>query len=1229
VLVSPFCGFLLGALIFANALLPRAASAFIRLSNAPEELIVRLRSQAAPPESLRANSTTAPVPLDSIRARYNLRAMEPVFPHATSQRPTTVGGAQAALPDLTLLYLLHTEAGADLLALQSTLQHDPNVEWVEPNYLYHVDVRPGAPDAFPRIGREAILSSAAMPNDPFFSSSGSWGQPFSDLWGLFVIDAPAAWPLSQGAGVVVAVVDTGIDLDHKDLAANVWHNPGEIPDNGIDDDGNGFVDDVNGWDFTHCAADDGNGNCLQTKVPGPDVSDRLGHGTHVAGIIAAVGNNGVGIVGVAPQAHVMAVKGLDDAGFGTTADLAAALGYAADNGAQVINASWEGAPDNTIALAIQYVLARGAVVVAAAGNDTVPIESGVSPADIPEVIAVGALTHTDTNAFFSNFGGPLALVAPGGGDTEPASAFEPAASILSLLSRGSAFGQLCDTEPDCRDGDTCNDTIQVCAVAPTVVGDEYVREAGTSMAAPHVSGVAALVRSRHPEFTRQQTQQVLFDTADDLGSPGWDPAFGYGRVNAARAVAVDVIPVAEITTPANRTKVWDWQFPLAVQGNALSPTLPLQQWQLTLRPQGGGPPTEIGHGSVPVPSGTLATLQGAQVQPGSSYVLELTVEDVAGHTATDTKTFLLANPPFALIPLPNADGGQSLSLRADGTRLAVQVNHADDPNSTVWVYDTHSRQLTAVDTGEGVVSGWLTPDGRLLSYNGFLPSGKNCDPAGTSIPTAILYDVNAASYSCLRYPVSPGPLDAHGTRMAFTSRYMLDPTVMHTESSYEAFLYDVLTETVRQITQGGKGPVGDTGPEVENLSVSLDGTRIALDADVDLDPPASTGGNREVFIYDDTTKTVRQLTGRSGLPPDGLCPSLSGDGQTVALLSTQGLFLMHIQSGTAQMIVDGSVGPSCPQLSADSTHLAFGAQALDVDPTVENEDLNPEMFLLDVATGVIHQITDTQPSPVCSGFPCTIFPNAIDTVGDTVLVSNEGGVLNGLPLPLNPPVLRVVPRQPNLPPHLVVPATIVTGTGTMVQTALQAVDPGGFPLTFFVQLVPFVSHYPFFPVLNDHGDGTADMTLTPGAGDAGTYTVRVAVFNEVGGVAEQDVPLVVEGPPSTATASITGTPRATATPSSPPPPIRTPTVTPTATAIHTPAWTSTPPASPTETLAPSATPTPSAPITPTRTATGVDPVTSSCAIRRGSTGLKGVGLLLVLPSLLMAGRRKSQKRGKC
>ncbi len=193
-----------------------------------------------------------------------------------------------------------------------------------------------------------------------------------------------AWQTTRGAGQIVAVVETGLDYSHPDIAANVWVNPGEdsirngvVDDsdwNGVDDDANGLVDDLRGYDFAGFGAPLSDGTLSRGD---PDPFDPLGHGTHVSGTIAAVADNGIGIAGVAPEARGMALKGFDDEGNGRASDLWAAVLYAIENGAGVINASWScspACPDNPLARQVLAVAAdAGVVSVTSAGNEAVDV----------------------------------------------------------------------------------------------------------------------------------------------------------------------------------------------------------------------------------------------------------------------------------------------------------------------------------------------------------------------------------------------------------------------------------------------------------------------------------------------------------------------------------------------------------------------------------------------------------------------------------------------------------------------------------------------------------------------------------------------------------------------------------------------------------------------------------------------------------------------------------------
>ncbi|MEW6325304.1 MAG: S8 family serine peptidase [Nitrospirota bacterium] len=440
--------------------------------------------------------------LDQLNAKYRVKAIRPLLgqlsrdPSLASRRQTLSRQLEAAklrhaqrtqrakknagIPDFSHVYLINASPDADIRVLCADYVNDPHVAACQPNYTARAHF---------------------VPNDPYYGSSGSWGQAYGDLWGLHLIQMAPAWDLSAGQGAVVAVVDTGADAAHADLAANVWVNPGEVP-NGVDDDGNGFIDDTGGWDFI-------NGD--------NDPMDDNGHGTHVSGTIAAVGDNGIGIIGVAYRATVMPVKGLDLFGFGGFAELANALIYAAMNGADVINSSWGcfGCVDDFMLNdAIQLAHGLGVVTVFSAGNENGDVRYAY-PANREDVLTVAATGADDSRASFSNWGYLVDVAAPGGGpDDDPSfSIYEPFRNILSLHTAAGL------NDPN------------------LIVGGEYLRQAGTSMAAPHVAGIAALLLARNPALTRDEVMAIIKHTAQDqvgdpaVDAPGYDPFYGWGRLS--------------------------------------------------------------------------------------------------------------------------------------------------------------------------------------------------------------------------------------------------------------------------------------------------------------------------------------------------------------------------------------------------------------------------------------------------------------------------------------------------------------------------------------------------------------------------------------------------------------------------------------------------------------------------------------------------------------------------
>ncbi len=372
-------------------------------------------------------------------------------------------------------WLAHLGEGESTQVAIARLEADPTVRWAEPNYVYRRALVPDDPLLVSQWG----LINAGQ------SLAGASGVPGAD------INAPAAWDLTTGSDrVMVAVVDTGVDATHPDLAPNVGVlNPGEAgggrETNGIDDDGNGLVDDWRGWDFVAADAD-------------PQDEDPEGHGTLVAGVLGARGNDGAGFAGVSWSSRILPVRGLNARGAGTNADLAAAITYSAARGARILNASFSG-PGNSQAIREAIESSPNVLVVVAAGNEASDNDRlPVFPCSLTleNVVCVAATDQSDRLAPFSNRGvASVDLAAPG--------------KSISGPRPGGGSGIL----------------------------------DGTSFAAPHVAGAAALVLAANPTASTRQLRGALLAGVDPLaslsglvGSGGRLDAFGaLTRVPAAQA----------------------------------------------------------------------------------------------------------------------------------------------------------------------------------------------------------------------------------------------------------------------------------------------------------------------------------------------------------------------------------------------------------------------------------------------------------------------------------------------------------------------------------------------------------------------------------------------------------------------------------------------------------------------------------------------------------------------
>jgi subtilisin family serine protease len=462
------------------------------------------------------------------------------------------------------LWLVHVQPGHTTTHAISALERSAGVRWAERNHY--------------------VSLNATTPDDPLFSQDwglDNTGQVVQSLTGTADadIDAPEAWDQTTGSSdVVVAVVDTGVDYTHADLAANIWTNPGETgggkESNGVDDDGNGYVDDWHGWNFG-----------LDTNDP----MDAVGHGTHVAGTIGAAGDNGTGVTGVNWNVRIMPLRVADAGGNLSDATVAAAFAYAGHMGVRVVNASLGGTYTSTAELAAING-APDTLFVVSSGNSSLNIKStAISPCTLPaaNILCVGATGPTDTRASFSNYAPTQVDIAA------------PGVNILS-----------------------------------TLPGDQYGYYNGTSMASPHVAGVAALVLAAYPTRSVAAVVAAILNGADRKS--GLTTSFASGRrLNAAGALAVAAIPPPDLTlgSPSGLTSA----------GVALNATVNphgraaswLFNWGMTAAYGSHTSQTSTPASSSDLP--VTATLSG--LIPNQTYHYQLVVTTLSGVTTSSDATF--------------------------------------------------------------------------------------------------------------------------------------------------------------------------------------------------------------------------------------------------------------------------------------------------------------------------------------------------------------------------------------------------------------------------------------------------------------------------------------------------------------------------------------------------------------------------------------------------------------
>ena len=433
---------------------------------APDRVVIRLATKKQLQTRI-AKSSKVLVPIENVEG---IKSVNPLFPEKAIP---SMAAWRAKHPVLDRWMLAEVEEGTDIKALVATLNNNTLVDVAEPDYL--LQLADGAPEDSTNSNttNESGLTSIPESNDANPNMDKQWHLESAKIKEAWQYLEDQGLPAGGSSDVVVAVIDSGVDYTHPDLSPNMWVNGAEIPDNGIDDDNNGIVDDIHGADFLSNSSNH-NG----------DPTDHNGHGTHVAGIIAAVADNNLGGVGVAYNSRIMAIKAAQYNGTLTNSDIAESIYYAVENGADIINMSFGGSAPSVLQRDALEVAFGQAVLVAAAGNDKLYTESPpISPAPVPFYPAawpfvVGVMAESYVPSIKGEY-----LAGFSNWDSKPSSQIE-----YEMMAPGTS-------------------------IYSTLPGEKYAAWNGTSMAAPVVAGVAALVRTKFPEKNTYSSRFIMGQVA--------------------------------------------------------------------------------------------------------------------------------------------------------------------------------------------------------------------------------------------------------------------------------------------------------------------------------------------------------------------------------------------------------------------------------------------------------------------------------------------------------------------------------------------------------------------------------------------------------------------------------------------------------------------------------------------------------------------------------------------
>jgi subtilisin family serine protease len=557
-------------------------------------------------------------------------------------------------------------------------KNDPRVEYIEPNYIYTAD--------------------QIYPNDP----------RFPDLWGLnntgqtggipdADIDAPEGWVFETGDEVLCGVIDTGTDWHHVDLADNIYINPGEIPDNGVDDDGNGFVDDVHGWDFVN------NDN---------DPFDDAGHGTHVSGTIGAVSNNGIGVVGVSWTVKILPIKFLDQFGNGTTTGAIRSVEYANLMGVDLTNNSWGGGGySQALRDAIEHAGDLGMLFVAAAGNgssDTDVFPHYPSSYDLDNIISVANTNHSDLLSGTSNWG-------------------------LTSVDLGAPGSNILSTTPN----------------------NNYGYSSGTSMASPHVAGAVSLLWSAAPAMTHLDVKYMIMGAVDPIPALEGRTVTG-GRLNIFNFLSqLDSIPPAKVTdlaveSTSSNTAILTWTASGDDGADGTAARYDIRYSQSQIYWSNFDQAMPVPNPPTPLPSGSPETFEVWGLDFNTSYSFAMKVYDEQDNVSWISNLPQMATtlgiPRMVYAPASFTD-----NLETGGTSTQILTIENVGEGTLDFSFSTLPWWLSA-DPASGRVEAGLSAQVEVVFDATGLPGGVHSgnitmhsnDPAQTTVVVPVTLNVTGA-----------------------------------------------------------------------------------------------------------------------------------------------------------------------------------------------------------------------------------------------------------------------------------------------------------------------------------------------------------------------------------------------------------------------------------------------------------------------------------------------------